>query len=51
MALLASPSNGLPPLDPVPALRHASRVADEACHIAGDHTVGVSTSTRPTPGR
>ena len=43
MALLASPTNGLPPLDPVPALKHASSVADEACHIAGDHTVGVGT--------
>ncbi|EPT01641.1 hypothetical protein FOMPIDRAFT_1023141 [Fomitopsis schrenkii] len=41
LALLASPTNGLPPLDPVPALKHAGSVADEACHIAGDHTVGL----------
>ena len=41
MALLASPTNGLPPLDPMPALKHAGNVADEACHIAGEHNVGV----------
>jgi len=39
-ALLASPSSGLPPLDPLPALKHAAKVADEACFIAGDVSVG-----------
>ncbi|KAI9066308.1 hypothetical protein FKP32DRAFT_403404 [Trametes sanguinea] len=39
-ALLASPSSGLPPLDPVPGLKHVSKVADEACYISGDTSVG-----------
>ncbi|KAI0648971.1 hypothetical protein C8Q79DRAFT_484405 [Trametes meyenii] len=39
-ALLASPASGLPPLDPLPGLKHVSKVADEACHIAGDTSVG-----------
>ncbi|KIM39908.1 hypothetical protein M413DRAFT_187419 [Hebeloma cylindrosporum] len=34
-ALLASPSSGLPPLDPTQAIRHAFNVADEACYITG----------------
>ncbi|KAI0312937.1 hypothetical protein OF83DRAFT_599056 [Amylostereum chailletii] len=39
-ALLGSPRSGLPPLDVRPALRHATAVADEACHIVGDTSVG-----------
>ncbi|KAI0368017.1 hypothetical protein BV20DRAFT_948995, partial [Pilatotrama ljubarskyi] len=39
-ALLASPSSGLPPLDPVPGLRHVSRIADETCYLTGDTSVG-----------
>ncbi|KAI0787501.1 hypothetical protein C8Q74DRAFT_1252093 [Fomes fomentarius] len=39
-ALLASPSSGLPPLDPLPGLKHVSRVADDACYIIGDTSVG-----------
>ncbi|KAH9847490.1 hypothetical protein C2E23DRAFT_848095 [Lenzites betulinus] len=39
-ALLASPSSGLPPLDPVPGLKHISKVADEACYLLGDTSVG-----------
>ncbi|KAL6302398.1 hypothetical protein BKA93DRAFT_736970 [Sparassis latifolia] len=37
-ALLASPSTAFPPLDPMPALKHAAKVADEACYISGDTT-------------
>ncbi|KAI0696299.1 hypothetical protein C8T65DRAFT_710627 [Cerioporus squamosus] len=39
-ALLASPTYGLPPLDPIPGLKHVSRVADDACYIVGDTSVG-----------
>ncbi|KAI0671875.1 hypothetical protein C8Q78DRAFT_1031239 [Trametes maxima] len=39
-ALLASPASGLPPLDPLPGLKHVSKIADEACYIAGDVSVG-----------
>ncbi|KAI8980020.1 hypothetical protein BD414DRAFT_493328 [Trametes punicea] len=39
-ALLASPSSGLPPLDPVPGLKHVSKIADDACHITGDASIG-----------
>ncbi|KAF8150088.1 hypothetical protein B0H34DRAFT_785289 [Crassisporium funariophilum] len=38
-ALLASPSSGLPPLDPRPALQHAAYVADEACYVTGDKSL------------
>ncbi|TFK49628.1 hypothetical protein OE88DRAFT_1662174 [Heliocybe sulcata] len=41
-ALLASPRYGLPPLDPRPGLKHAFAVADEACRIAGDTTIGTA---------
>ncbi|OBZ72075.1 Ubiquinone biosynthesis protein coq9, mitochondrial [Grifola frondosa] len=41
-ALLASPASGLPPLDPRPALVHASKVADEACYAVGNPGVGPS---------
>ncbi|KAI0775066.1 hypothetical protein BD413DRAFT_532832 [Trametes elegans] len=39
-ALLASPSSGLPPLDPIPGLKHVAKVADEACFATGDASVG-----------
>lgn len=39
-ATLATPP-GLHVFDPRPALMHAASVADEACSIAGDSTVGV----------
>ncbi|RPD74958.1 hypothetical protein L226DRAFT_463070, partial [Lentinus tigrinus ALCF2SS1-7] len=39
-ALLASPTYGLPPLDPMPGLKHVSKVADDACYIIGDTSVG-----------
>ncbi|KAH9831587.1 uncharacterized protein C8Q71DRAFT_293293 [Rhodofomes roseus] len=45
-ALLASPTNGLPPLDPLPALKHAGSVADEACHIVGEHNIGLAWYSR-----
>ncbi|KAF8626111.1 hypothetical protein AX17_006607 [Amanita inopinata Kibby_2008] len=38
-ALLASPTSGLPPLDPTPALKHASQIADEACYVVGDQSL------------
>ncbi|KAJ3847379.1 hypothetical protein EV368DRAFT_51289, partial [Lentinula lateritia] len=45
-ALLASPERGLPPLDPRPALKHASRIADEASYISGDASTQLSWYTR-----
>jgi len=42
LALMASPTSGLPPLDLIPALKHAGSVADEACHIVGEHTIGLA---------
>ncbi|KAI0636068.1 hypothetical protein C8Q77DRAFT_1051912, partial [Trametes polyzona] len=39
-ALLASPASGLPPLDPVPGLKHVSKIADDVCYITGDTSVG-----------
>ncbi|KAK2460273.1 hypothetical protein APHAL10511_007662 [Amanita phalloides] len=33
-ALLISPSTGVPPLDPLPAVRHVAKIADEACRAA-----------------
>lgn len=41
-ALLASPTSGLPPLDPRPGLRHAASVADDACWVTKDQAQGVS---------
>ncbi|ETW83319.1 hypothetical protein HETIRDRAFT_55120, partial [Heterobasidion irregulare TC 32-1] len=41
-ALLASPKYGLPPFDVRPALRHATSIADEACHLANDASTGTS---------
>lgn len=39
-ALLVSPTSGLPPVDPRPVLHHAAHVADEACHVVGDTSIG-----------
>ncbi|KAK0500259.1 hypothetical protein EDD18DRAFT_821102 [Armillaria luteobubalina] len=41
-ALLASPSSGVPLLDPIPALKHTSRIADESCYLTGDTSVQLS---------
>ncbi|KAJ8519046.1 hypothetical protein ONZ45_g3948 [Pleurotus djamor] len=41
-ALLGSPPSAIPPLDPVPALKHALSVADEACYLSGDATTQTS---------
>ncbi|CCL99304.1 uncharacterized protein FIBRA_01320 [Fibroporia radiculosa] len=40
--LLISPPSGVPPLDPSPALKHVASIADEACHIVGDTSLGLS---------
>ncbi|KZV64858.1 hypothetical protein PENSPDRAFT_756935 [Peniophora sp. CONT] len=45
-ALLASPRTGLPPLDARTALKHATSVADEACHVVGDGSIGYDWYTR-----
>jgi ubiquinone biosynthesis protein COQ9 len=42
LALLAAPESGIPPIDPMPALKHAARIADEACYVAGDQSLRVS---------
>ncbi|ESK93972.1 ubiquinone biosynthesis protein coq9 [Moniliophthora roreri MCA 2997] len=41
-AILASPEQGLPPVDPRPALKHAAKIADEACHITGDTSLHLA---------
>ncbi|KAG5636403.1 hypothetical protein H0H81_008177 [Sphagnurus paluster] len=38
-ALLASSPNGLPVLDPRPALQHSVKIADEACYLTGDKSL------------
>jgi hypothetical protein len=43
-ALLAAPESGIPPIDPMSALKHVARIADEACYVAGDKSLRVSTS-------
>lgn len=45
-ALLASPTSGLPPLDPRPALKHAATIADDACWITKDAATGTSWYTQ-----
>lgn len=45
-ALVASPRLGVPPLDPRPAVRHAASVADEACRVARDTSIGPSWYTK-----
>ncbi|KAJ3762640.1 hypothetical protein EV360DRAFT_35288, partial [Lentinula raphanica] len=45
-ALLATPEDGFPPLDPRPALKHAAKIADEAACISGDTSSQLSWYTR-----
>ncbi|KAI5122930.1 hypothetical protein M0805_007608 [Coniferiporia weirii] len=45
-ALMASPTLGVPPLDPRPALRHALSVADQACYLSGDQSTGEAWYTK-----
>ncbi|KAF4596217.1 hypothetical protein EYR40_008099 [Pleurotus pulmonarius] len=45
-ACLATPSSAmsimLTPLDPVPAVKHAVKIADEACYVSGDESLQLS---------
>ncbi|KAG6862480.1 hypothetical protein C0995_000026 [Termitomyces sp. Mi166 len=41
-ALLASPTYGVPLLDPRPAIEHAFKIADEACHVTGDASLQLA---------
>ncbi|KAJ7476052.1 hypothetical protein FB451DRAFT_1245606 [Mycena latifolia] len=45
-ALLSAPESGIPPFDPVPALKHAARVADEACYLSADQSIRLSWYTK-----
>ncbi|KAJ7170881.1 hypothetical protein C8R43DRAFT_981412 [Mycena crocata] len=45
-ALLSVPESTILPLDPTPALRHAARIADEACYVAADESLRLSWYTR-----
>ena len=45
-ALLASPTSGIPPLDPRPVIQHAASVADQAWFLSGDKSTGVCFSYR-----
>ncbi|KAI9463265.1 hypothetical protein BJY52DRAFT_1254237 [Lactarius psammicola] len=45
-ALVASPRLGVPPLDPRPAVQHAASVADEACRVTKDTSIGPSWYTK-----
>lgn len=47
-ALMASPVSGLPPLDLMPAAKHAGSIADQACYLSGDKSTGSSWYTRRT---
>ncbi|KAJ7285254.1 hypothetical protein C8J57DRAFT_1290995 [Mycena rebaudengoi] len=40
--LLSAPESGVPPFDPLPALKHAARIADEACHTSADQSIRLS---------
>lgn len=44
--LLASPRLGIPPIDLLPAIQHAAGIADEACHITNDESIGPSWYTK-----
>ncbi|KAJ7928812.1 hypothetical protein B0H13DRAFT_1966324 [Mycena leptocephala] len=46
LALLAAPESGIPPIDLMPALKHAARIADEACYVAGDQSFRLSWYTK-----
>ncbi|KAF8630705.1 hypothetical protein AX15_002758 [Amanita polypyramis BW_CC] len=41
-ALLISPLAGVPPLDPIPAVKHAGKVANEACHAINDRSLQMA---------
>ncbi|KAJ6623983.1 hypothetical protein B0H10DRAFT_2008071 [Mycena sp. CBHHK59/15] len=41
-ALLSAPESGIPPFDPLPALKNAARIADEACYAAEDQSIRLS---------
>ncbi|TRM64312.1 hypothetical protein BD626DRAFT_491425 [Schizophyllum amplum] len=45
-ALLASPESGIPPLDPLPALKHTARVADEAAYLSKDKAIQLEWHAR-----
>ncbi|KAJ7761994.1 hypothetical protein DFH07DRAFT_415755 [Mycena maculata] len=45
-ALLSVLESGTPPFDPVPAMKHAARIADEACYISGDASLRLSWYTK-----
>ncbi|KAJ7096507.1 hypothetical protein B0H15DRAFT_825490 [Mycena belliarum] len=45
-ALLSAPGSQLAPIDPLPALKHAARVADEACYLSGDESMRLSWYTK-----
>ncbi|KAJ7455251.1 hypothetical protein B0H11DRAFT_249530 [Mycena galericulata] len=45
-ALLSAPESGVPLFDPRPALKHAARIADEACYVAGDASLRMSWYTK-----
>ncbi|TEB04024.1 hypothetical protein FA13DRAFT_1750751 [Coprinellus micaceus] len=40
--LLATPSSGFHVIAPFPALKHAGRIADEACYAIGDNSLHLS---------
>jgi len=40
-AILVTPSSTITPFDVLPALKHAARIADEACYLTKDKSVEV----------
>ena len=40
-ALLISPSSGIHLFDPLPAVKHAARIAEKACYVTGDESLQV----------
>ena len=38
---MISPTSGIPPIDPRPALMHAMSIADQACYLSGCQSTGV----------
>ncbi|KAJ7650053.1 hypothetical protein FB45DRAFT_731900 [Roridomyces roridus] len=45
-ALLSAPESGVPPLDPLPMLKHSARIADEACHVSQDASLRLAWYTK-----
>ncbi|KAJ7158531.1 hypothetical protein C8R46DRAFT_1109468 [Mycena filopes] len=41
-ALQAAPDSAIPPLDPLPAFKHAGRIADQACRLSTDQSLRQS---------